>query len=367
MRVNLKGVHKVKRTLADGTVKYYYYAWRGGPALEGEPGTAEFIASFNAAKASRRKPDAAVLHSIVAKYQNSIEFRKLAERTRADYGKQIKLIEAKYGALPLQFLADDGIRAEFLEWRDTLAMKSERQADYAWTVLARVLSWAKGRGLIKVNPCAAGGRIYKADRREAIWTDEHEAAFMAKAPKHLRLVLQLALWTGQRQGDLLRLQWEAYDGDVIRLQQGKTGVRLAVPVAKELKRMLDSTPRRAKTILTNMDGKPWTPDGFRASWRKACAMVGVEGVTFHDLRGTAVTRLALVSCSVPEIATLTGHSTSDVRSVLDTHYLSRDVELARSAIKKLEESRREIVKQDVKCDTENPLSDWLGDLDSNQD
>jgi integrase len=37
------------------------------------------------------------------------------------------------------------------------------------------------------------------------------------------LPLLLALWTGQRQGDLLRLPWSAYDGEHIRLRQSKTG------------------------------------------------------------------------------------------------------------------------------------------------
>jgi len=59
-------------------------------------------------------------------------------------------------------------------------------------------------------------------------------------------------------------------------------------------------------------------------------------VTFNDLRGTAVTRLALVGCTEAEIATITGHSLRDVRSILDAHYLHRDIELARAAIHKLE-------------------------------
>jgi hypothetical protein len=37
-----------------------------------------------------------------------------------------------------------------------------------------------------------------------------ESAFLA--PKHLRLPFLLAIWTAQRQGDLLRLPWSAYDG-----------------------------------------------------------------------------------------------------------------------------------------------------------
>ena len=35
---------------------------------------------------------------------------------------------------------------------------------------------------------------------------------------------------------------------------------------------------------------------------------GIVGVTFNDLRGTAVTRLALAECTEAEIATITGHS-----------------------------------------------------------
>jgi integrase len=89
-------------------------------------------------------------------------------------------------------------------------------------------------------------------------------------------------------------------------------------------------------ILTSSEHRPWTSDGFRASWRKACAKVGIVGVTFNDLRGTAVTRLALAGCNEAEIATITGHSLPDVGSILDAHYLHRDPALADSAIAKLE-------------------------------
>jgi integrase len=94
------------------------------------------------------------------------------------------------------------------------------------------------------------------------------------------------------------------------------------------------------SILTNSDGKPWTSDGFRASWGNACRAAGVVGVTFHDLRGTAVTRLALAGCTEAEIATITGHSLRSVRVLLDTHYLSRDPALGESAIRKLEQGTK---------------------------
>jgi integrase len=89
-------------------------------------------------------------------------------------------------------------------------------------------------------------------------------------------------------------------------------------------------------ILVNTNNKPWTDDGFRSSWRKACAAAGIVGLTFHDLRGTAVTRLAVCGCTEAEIAAITGHSLRDVAAILDAHYLHRDPALAESAIRKLE-------------------------------
>ena len=80
-------------------------------------------------------------------------------------------------------------------------------------VLARVLSWALDRRLIDANPCEKGGRLYNASRSDRVWSDKDEAAFMRVASEPLRLAMILALWTGQRQGDLLRLPWSAYDVD----------------------------------------------------------------------------------------------------------------------------------------------------------
>jgi hypothetical protein len=58
-------------------------------------------------------------------------------------------------------------------------------------------------------------------------------------------------------------------------------------------------------------------------------------VTFHDLRGTAVTRLALAGCTELEIADITGHSVGGVKAILDRRYLCRDGSLADNAIRKL--------------------------------
>jgi integrase len=93
-------------------------------------------------------------------------------------------------------------------------------------------------------------------------------------------------------------------------------------------------------ILSNTHGVPWTSDGFRTSWGKLRDKAGIRDLTFHDLRGSAVVRLALAGASVPEIATFTGHSLADVETILDRHYLGRDVKLAESAVRKLERNER---------------------------
>jgi hypothetical protein len=80
-----------------------------------------------------------------------------------------------------------------------------------------------------------------------------------------------------------------------------------------------------------------TSDGFRTSWSKTRARAGVSGLTLHDLKGSAVVRLALAEATVPQIATFTGHSLKDVEAILDAHYLGRDVRLAEAAVLKLEQ------------------------------
>jgi integrase len=336
MRIRLKGINAVRKRLADGRTVTYYYAWKGGPPLRGEPGTPEFTASYNAAVSAKRPPRDGKLVSLLMRFQASDEFLRLAHESKRGYGRALLIIEREFRDFPIAALTDRRSRAVFMEWRDRIALRSRRQADYAWTVLARVLSWALDRGLAPANPCARGGRLYRANRIDKVWTEQDEATFLARAPAHLHLPLMLALWTGQRQGDLLRLPWSAYDGTHIRLQQSKRGRRVVIPVGAPLKAWLDQMPRISPIILTNRDGRPWSSNVFQVAWGVACKRAGVRGLTFHDLRGTAVTRLAIAGCTEAEIAAITGHSLRSVHQILDAHYLSRDPALGESAIRKLE-------------------------------
>jgi integrase len=335
VRVVLKGIHKVKARLSTGEVRTYHYAWRGGPQMKAKPGTPEFVREYHDAYASERQPRVGTFMTIIARYKAASEFTGLAPSTRRAYLAYIKLIEDEFGDLPLAALADRRVRGEFKNWRDKFG-NTPRKADFAWTVLARILSFAKDRGIIAVNPCERGGRLYSGNRRDKIWSEDDIASLLSIAPQEIQLALMLAIWTGQRQGDLLRLPWSAYDGTHIRFQQSKTGRRIAMPAGAPLKALLDLTERRGPVILTNTMGRPWTADGFRSSWGKLSDRAGIADLTFHDLRGTAVVRLAIAGATVPQIATFTGHSLNDVEAILDAHYLGRDIQLAEAAVLKLE-------------------------------
>jgi integrase len=296
--------------------------------------------SYNEAVASRRRPAQGKLFTLIAEFRASSEYSSLSDSTKRAYAAYLGMIEAEFGDIPIEALSDPEVRGEFKLWRDSMA-DTPRKADYAWTTLARVLSVAHDRGRIPVNPCQRGGRLYEADRAEKIWTEDDIARLLAVASPGITMAALLALWTGQRQGDLLRLPWSAYDGKYVRLRQSKTGRRVTIPVSKHLKTILDGADRISTQILTNAHGRPWTSDGFRTSWGKTCIDAGLtDDLHFHDLRGSAVVRLAIAGATVPEVATFTGHSLKDVEGILDKHYLGRDVRLAENAVRKLEQKER---------------------------
>ena len=87
----------VRQQLADGRIAIYYYAWKGGPALPGAPGSPEFVAAYNEAVARKVAPPQDSLLSILQSYQASPDFRDLAVSTRRSYVPPIKRIEKALG------------------------------------------------------------------------------------------------------------------------------------------------------------------------------------------------------------------------------------------------------------------------------
>lgn len=365
MKIALTGLHSSYKRLANGKLKIYYYAWRNGPRLKGEPGSPEFVASYNAAVATKLPAVGdRTLTDLIRDYLKGGHFNNvLSPRTQSDYRKKLNNIEKRFGTMPLAACELKETRGILRRWRDELSVTSPRQADYTWAIMSAVFKHGVQYGEITTNPCALGGRLYDGSRVETIWTSPQVGAFLHQQQyAHMHLPLLLGLWTGQREGDVLRLKWWAYDGQVIRLKQRKGQRRgkkknasaiVVIPVAEPLKAALDAaraarlaakvTPLKIEdeAICLNSEGEPWREgrdgfNGFISSFRKAKEKAGIEGVNFGDLRGTAVTRLALSGCTVPEICAITGHSHTEANAILEAHYLHRDPAIAWNAIRKLE-------------------------------
>ena len=86
--------------LADGTRRTYWYAWKGGPPLRGQPGSPEFIASYNATVAAKVTPPNGVLLKLLQDYQAS-EFEGVepAATGRPSYHPSVLLKLYIYGYL----------------------------------------------------------------------------------------------------------------------------------------------------------------------------------------------------------------------------------------------------------------------------
>jgi integrase len=84
----------------------------------------------------------------------------------------------------------------------------------------------------------------------------------------------LALYTGQRQGDVLAMTRSKVKNGLIEVRQEKTGRSLVIPAHQKLLAVIETLRGDAVQLLTNTRGKPWTKCGFKASDRLRS---GVEG------------------------------------------------------------------------------------------
>ena len=358
MRVRLEGINPVRKRRPDGSWKYYYYHRATGIRLNGEPGSAEFVTSFTDAEKTTRHRSVGSVNALMRNYTGSVEFQgKLAPSTQAEYRRMLKSAEGEFGDMPLAALDDPRVRKDFLDWREKVARASgKREADNRLSAISAMLTWAVDRGQVPANYLRGFKRLYHADRSEIIWLPEHIAPFMKVAPIEMQRALILGLHTGQREGDLLRLPWSAYDGVRISLRQGKArrggklGPLVEIPCTAALRRMLDDMERVSPLILTTKTGQSLKKRYFARLWDEAMEKAGLQSVLlpgsdqpvelhFHDLRGTAVTLLSEAECTPQQIATITGHSLKTVHHILES-YLAHTRGLAEQAMLNFENSPR---------------------------
>lgn len=330
MEGKLVGVHEVKAKLADGSTVTYYYAWRGkgAPRMTSKPGTKAFTTEFIRLTKDREKfTYQGTVGSLIADFRATAKYKKLAVTTRKDYERMFGVIENKFRDLRLEAVEARGSRKRFIEWRDTMK-DAPRSADMHLGLLARVFAWAKDNEIILRNPLERVEHLHEGTRRDCVWTMDQINTLLTKAAPHIRNVACIALWTMQRQADILTMPMIAFDGQRVSIKQGKTGARVRITAAPAILPILqDAKDSGRQRVLVNSFGQNWTASGFKSSWRKEMARLHIKGVTFHDLRGTAITyAYAHLNRShedkVQLIAEISGHSREDAEGIIRRHYLA---------------------------------------------
>ncbi len=336
VRVNLRGITKVA-----SKGRTYWYAWRGGPRLRGEPGSPEFIASYNQAIEDRRIPEPGRFRAVVTRYRASDGYKGLAESTRKNWSPWLDRIGSHFGQLRIaQFDRPEKVRKIIRQWRNKWSA-TPRTADYGMQVLSRVLAFAVDEGDIAGNPCAGIAQLYSNDRSEIIWTDADIATLKKTCPAEIANAVELAAFTGLRLSDLLRLSWSHVGEDAIVLSTGKSrGRREAIiPLYDGLRDVLERIPRRSTTILTNSRHRPWKQTGFGTAFNRAKikAEMHAADLHFHDLRGTAATKFYLADLSRREIAEILAWSEEQVDRII-RRYVGRSA-ATKALIRRLNKSK----------------------------
>lgn len=321
-----------------GRPYYYYHPGRGtknacNPVrLPDDPRDPEFWAAYRrCTNEPEPKLSARSFAHAIEAYKASPDFTGLASSTRRDYERYLETILLKWGDLEVAGL----MPAHVLKLRDK-HQQTPAAANALIRTLSALISWSVPRGYRSDNPCTHVRKLKIGDGWSP-WPWEMIELVEKLGPPWMRLAVCLALYTGQRQGDVLAMSWSKIKNGRIEVKQEKTARELIIPAHQKLLAALNSADRRSVQILTNSRGLPWTQDGFRTSWSKALvgplAAISDAGFVFHGLRKSAVVMLLEAGCTDAEVSAITGQSRQMVE-----HY-SRQVnqrKLAASAILKLE-------------------------------
>lgn len=337
-------VHRFKDR--HGRIRHYFR--RPGfkqVALPGEPGSAEFMSAYQVAIAGRA-PAASIVKpgsftALFLTYYSSFDFQQLTAKTQQGYRSNLKDFEDRFGDWPVKTFTTDALN-KYLGMR----AGTPGAAVNFMKRFRTLMTIAVAGGLIDRDPCI-GVRIKrkKTDGFEN-WDEADLAAFERRWPigTKERLAYALALYTGQRRSDVVRLGRQHLKDGCLHLRQAKTNTPLTIPVHRELQAVLDASPIGDMAFLVTEYGRPFSVAGLGNWFADKCEAAGLETKRMHGLRKAAARRLAEAGCTAYEIIAITGHS-----SAKEAEPYTRAVDqraLAKSAMKKVTGTKLANLKAD---------------------
>jgi integrase len=302
--------------------------------LPNDPASLEFWAEYQRLTGQSVAPEApqgGTFDALIAGYKAAPEFTMRTARTLSEYTRHLNTISRIWGHRLVR-----GVRAKHvLELRDAFA-ETPTKADHLVSVLSLLIAWGIPRDYADINPCREISDLAQSDGYPP-WEEADIDYAQGQLAAHLWRVAAVALYTGQRQSDVLKMDWSAIaaGGDEIRVRQDKTRKPLWIPIHRELRPVLDRLEKVSTRILTNSRRLPWA-SGFKAAWQNEMskpvfAAFRERRLVFHGLRKSSVVMLLEAGCTDAEVAAITGQWRQMVE-----HYsiMVNQRKLARSAILK---------------------------------
>lgn len=213
------------------------------------------------------------------------ELHKKAPRTQRDNLVEVAKLRAVFGRmLPHEITTPDV--QEYIRRRGA-PVRAAREV----SLLSTILEHGIRLGLLKENPCAHAKKPTTGKRTRYVQDHEYIAVKAIASPL-IGCAMDLALLTGLRRGDLLRVKLADLREDGIHVAQGKTGKRIIIAWDEDLRSAVQAAralprPVSGLYLLCNRRGLPYSDSGFSAMWQRTmtkAVKAGIERFTFHDLR-----------------------------------------------------------------------------------
>lgn len=248
--------------------------------------------------------------ALIRSYRKSDRWTGLKPRTRTDYEKVIAYIEEKNGKRD----ATRTVRKDVIAAMERNRHRT-RFANYIPQVMSVLIEHAIDLGWMKANPAKGVRRLSTpADRAQPHipWPDWAVEKWRKDAAPLPRLIFELGVGSVQRPGDWVAFHWNDFDGDSLRIVQGKTDKALYLPCTAELKAALRSAPKKGLTILSRPDGSPMSYRYMAHIMAEERKRLETMSYDLHALRYRGVMELAWAGCDDDEIASYSGHSSKDM-------------------------------------------------------
>ncbi len=180
------------------------------------------------------------------------------------------------------------------------------------TVLKAIYNRALREGKIDKNPILRVQSPKFDNRIVRYLTPDEESRLFAALPGRLHPIVSVALHTGCRQGELLRLIWGDVDfsSGTILIREAKSGESRRVVMNSRVKSVLSSLSGKEKPsnpVFSNTFGGFMDGGNLRREFEGAVKKAGIAPFRFHDLRHTFASRLAMNGANDRTLQTLLGH------------------------------------------------------------